>query len=275
MKITNILKVTFTVALCLHVLPLTAHDNDNDQESTEEIDPFEEEDRRIEEKRKASEKALAQKKDNPVLIYHEVIEIPALQYAEIMSNKLSLSDHTTLRNQLMEMVKQGSAKLITNDSIITNSGSRATVESHQELFSTSEDKDYFKNREKTEPFNTKNVGITTAMHPFSPTNFQIENIGDSLEVEPILTKGKQTIHLTYRPEHTRHTGDDVYSEWLINKKKSQYSHLKIYNLRTNTSMTLNHGQFSLVTTYSPELDGITDHTRKCLIFIKASILTVE
>jgi Flp pilus assembly secretin CpaC len=47
-----------------------------------------------------------------------------------------------------------------------------------------------------------------------------------------------------------------------------------YTLRVNTSVTLADGQSMLVAALSPKnKDGVTDFTRKLMVFVKADVIT--
>ena len=66
-------------------------------------------------------------------VYYELIEISSIQYGELMTNPLTQSNHTKLRNKLFEQVKKGEAKLISNQSILCKSGKLAYSSSHKEF----------------------------------------------------------------------------------------------------------------------------------------------
>jgi hypothetical protein len=51
---------------------------------------------------------------------------------------------------------------------------------------------------------------------------------------------------------------------------------KFYTLRLNTQLTLTDGHYLLAAALSPKnKDGKVDFTRKLMVFVKATIITVE
>jgi len=206
------------------------------------------------------------------LIYSEIIEISSIQYAKLMSEPMSSSNHTMLRNKLLKQVKAGEAKLISNHTIITRTGERATSKSIKELI-------YATEYEPAEIYPTTNEEIKTKggqiVLPPNVTTFESRNLGTTLEVEPIFSEDEQIVDLTVRPETVKLTGYNVLSSWDTQLAKVNVQMPNIYTMQLNTSITTRDNQFNLVGTYSPETNGETDESRKLLHFVRASILNVE
>ena len=145
-----------------------------------------------------------------VLIYSEIIEISSIQYAKLMSEPMSSSNHTMLRNKLIKQVKAGEAKLISNHTITSCSHDRVTSESIKELI-------YATEYEPAEIYPTTNKKIKTKggqiVLPPNATAFESRNLGTTLEVEPILSfePKLRIVDLTVRPETVKLTGYNVLS----------------------------------------------------------------
>ena len=208
-----------------------------------------------------------------ILIYSEIIEISSIQYAELMSEPMSSSNHTMLRNKLIKQVKAGEAKLISNHTI-TSSHDRAISESIKELI-------YATEYEPAEIYPTTNEEIKTKggqiVLPPNVTTFESRNLGTTLEVEPILSfePKLRIVDLTVRPKTLKLTGYNVLSSWDTELAKVNVQMPNIYTMQLNTTITTYDNQFNLVGTYSPETNGETDESRKLLHFVRASIMNVK
>ena len=205
-------------------------------------------------------------------IYSEIIEISSIEYAELMTDPMTNTNQTALRNKLIQQVEAGEAKLFSNQSITTRSGERATTESIEEFLYPTE-------YEPGESFpssnqNGKPSGFQMVLPP-TPTAFETRNLGTIIEVEPIFSKNPKVIDITFRPEIAKQTGYNILSEWNTKLAKVNVQMPNIYTMRLKTSFTAYDNQFTLVATYSPETNGVTDESRKLLHFTKTSILKVE
>ena len=212
-------------------------------------------------------------------IYCELIEISSVQFSELMTTSVTGPNHSTLRNELLRKIKKGDAKLISNQSILTKSGERATNESINEfIFSSEYEPSSFERFEKKpHPYGSiydRYKNSTFQPYPIPPVAFETRLIGTILEIEAKLDENQKSIHLVFRPEIVKHISDCTYTTWNTSSGKIADKQPLFYTLRTNTSTSLPNNQFSLVSTHSPELDGEPDETRKWLYFIKASILEV-
>ena len=205
-------------------------------------------------------------------VYYELIEISSIQYAKLMTNPLTESNHTKLRNKLFEQVKKGEAKLISNQSILTKSGEQTRSESiHEYVYPTEYEPPGHSPIPKHLLHNQNS--IFHYLPTLSPA-FEIRNLGTTLELEPILDKSQKTIDLIFRPEMVTHVDDKTHTTWNTSSGKITDKLPVIYTLSTNTTSTLKTNQFRLISTHSPELNGKPDETRKWLYFVKASILKV-
>ena len=205
-------------------------------------------------------------------IYSEIIEISSIEYAELMTDPMTNTNQTALRNKLIQQVEAGEAKLFSNQSITTRSRERATIESIKEFIYETE---YEPGESIPSTNNTTatNLGFQMVLPP-TPTAFEVRNLGTIIEVEPFNTKTPGVIDIIFRPEIAKHIGYNILSEWNTELAKVNVQMPSIYTMRLETSFTAYDNQFTLVATYSPETNGVTDESRKLLHFAKTSILKV-
>lgn len=209
-------------------------------------------------------------KPKQVRIYVETIEITALEYADLMTTPTKSSNHTALRNALLEKVAKGEAKLISNQSLVAMSGQRSTVESIREYI-------YETEYEPGETISLKDGDSAKTIENFpvmppTPTAFETRNLGYTLQVEPTIGEDVKVVSVTFKRESVEHVDENLKAEW-----KTKYADVKLqmpifYTLRADTSVVLFDGEFLLVNSYSPEKNGKTDHMRKLLQFVRAEIL---
>jgi len=220
---------------------------------------------------KNKEASKIEKTSKVIHVYSEIIEIPALKYAEIMTEPMTSTNQTKLRNSLINEVEAGRAKLISNQSITTSPGVRAEVESISEY-------QYPTEYDPAEVLmNDKRKGKTSdfqmVIPPFA-TAFETRNLGSFIEVEPSIGRSGY-IDMTFKPEIVKHTGNHVMSSWDTEIAKVNVELPNIYTMALKASFTVYDNQFTLVGTYTPETEGVTDGSRKLLHFVRASILNVE
>jgi len=208
-----------------------------------------------------------------IQVYTEMIEISALEYADIMTDQTISNDHTALRNKLIAQVKAGKATLISNQSLISRSGERATNESVRELI-------YQTEYEPSEPIvnveddeDPSSKPMLTVIPP-TPTAFETRNTGTTLEVEAVMGADMKTIDILFNPEIVKQVGYHEFSEWTTEFAKTKVQFPIFYTMRIAAGITVSDGQFTLVGTHSPEVDGKPDNSKKLLIFVKASVLKV-
>jgi Flp pilus assembly secretin CpaC len=208
-----------------------------------------------------------------IRVYVETIEISALEFAELMTIPTKSSNHTALRNALLAKVVKGEAKLISNQSLFARSGERANVESVKEFIYPTE----FEPGEafKPEKDDTKEEISNFPILPPTPTAFETRNLGDTLEIEPVLSFDGKVVDLTFKPESVKYLGENVMAEWKTKTSDVNVQMPIFYTKRTNTSVTLAVGDFLLVNTYTPEKDELPDNTRKILQFVRAEVLEAK
>ncbi|MFT5905364.1 MAG: hypothetical protein ACI9E1_000961 [Cryomorphaceae bacterium] len=210
------------------------------------------------------------KKPPQVHLYTEFIEISSLEFAGLMSATSNDSDHTTMRNKLLKQVKDGKATLVASNSIICRSGERCTSESIREYIYPTEYQPPSLPGNGLPGWNKTKPSVVD--FPPLATAFETRNLGLTVEIEPIIGEDRKTIELTFKPELIKHVGDEVFLDWNTPKVASKSKMPTFYTLRINTSLTISDGQFVLASALTPELDGKPDHTKKVLVFVKATVL---
>ncbi len=222
-----------------------------------------------------------------VHVYTEMIEITSLEYAEIMSQPFKSSNQTVLRNTLIENVKNGKAKLFSNQSVVTRAGDVATALSIKELiYETEYETAQSISEDEVSPFNPIASSITKSptdsasktksiIFPPTPTAFETRDIGSTLEVENLIDPDEKIITLGFKPDIIQNTGYHVLTEWNTVLSKSKVQMPIFYKLSIRSTLTLKDGEFTLVGTHTPDIDGKADNTKKLLVFVKASIMDIE
>ena len=210
------------------------------------------------------------KKPTQVHVYTEFIEISSLEFAELMSDASNSSDHTVMRNKLLKQVNDGKATLMASNSIIARSGERCTTESIREYIYPTEYQPPSLPGNGLPGWNKTKPSVVD--FPPLATAFETRNLGLTVEIEPIIGEDRKTIDLTFKPELVKHVGDEVFLDWNTPLVASKNKMPIFYTLRINTRFSTSDGQFILASALTPELDGKPDHSKKVLIFVKATVL---
>jgi hypothetical protein len=206
-------------------------------------------------------------KPRQIRIYTESYEVSAMEYAKLMTIASHENNHGELRNSLLAKAKKGEAVLLDNHSLTTISAERATMESVREFIYPVE------NTNADGSFN--NVGPGGNSFPvvvLTPTAFQTINLGNTLQIGAILSDRKGQIDLSMDLETVEHVGDHVFSTTNTSYVKSKESGPMFFRNKVQTSFTIMDGEFMLMNTFSPELEGEIDHSRKILNFVRAEVL---
>jgi hypothetical protein len=192
------------------------------------------------------------------------------------------ADATPLRKQVQELVKKGEAKVMETMILNARSGEKATAESINEFIYPTEYEppqlpcNAISNR--ANDFSLDDIKILENLFNFAtPTSFETRNLGNTLEIEPLIGGDDQYIDLRLAPDMVWHTGETVWVERkdsLGNSIKIQMP--KIYSMRIATAVTCKEGQYVLAAVQSPkDAEGTTDLSRKIMVFVKCDILVVK
>jgi Flp pilus assembly secretin CpaC len=210
-----------------------------------------------------------------IQIYTEIIEITALEYAEIMTESNHSMNHTALRNLLIEQVKKDKAKLLYKPASIARSGEKGSTESIREFIYETEyvPPENIPNEQvaPTDPPSKSNAII----FPPTPTAFETRNLGSTLYAEPIIEEDGKTITLRFEPEMVKHLGYNVSAEWNTVLAKTNVQVPIFSTLRIIATLSVIDGQFTLVGTHSRKIDDKVDESKRLLVFVKASLLKLE
>lgn len=208
-------------------------------------------------------------------VYTELIEVSSIEYAKLMTQPLTGVNHTDLRNKLLERVKQGEAKLISNQSLLSRSGERVYSKSALEYIYPTE---YSPPGSLSKPWLTKDLKRNNNSALLSIYTdlfaFETRDVGTLIEFEATVDQGREGIRLYFNGETVKHADDHTYRIWDIVTEKFYDKIPTFYSIKSNASIVLKNNEFSLVNSHSPELAGKTDETRRWLYFLKASILEV-
>jgi hypothetical protein len=193
------------------------------------------------------------------------------------------ADATPLRKQVQELVKKGEAKVIETMILDARSGEKALTESINEFIYPTEYEPptlpgTFGSSNRADDLSLDDIKILENLFNFAtPTSFETRNLGNTLEIEPLIGGGDQYIDLRLAPDMVWHTGETVWVERrdsLGNIAKIQMP--KIYSMRITTALTCKEGQYVLAAVQSPkDAEGTTDLSRKVMVFVKCDILVVK
>lgn len=236
----------------------------------------------------------AQEKDAEPFKDPEVNEAPIIQvrveFVEMSHKKLTellflddeqTSDATAMRNTVAELVKSGEANVLETMMASARDSQKASSESTNEYIYPTE---YEPAEIPTEvDLPDKQGGVTAddikalsmMATPATPTAFETRDLGSTMEIWPTRVSEKK-ISLIFAPEIVWHTGNTVWTErkdGLGNVSKIEMP--QFYKLSFNTALTFVDGQYNLVAVLSPkDQNGITDFTRKVMVFVRCDIKTV-
>jgi len=191
------------------------------------------------------------------------------------------SDATGLRKQVQEMVVRKEAKVIETQLTTGSNGQKATTESVAELIYPTE-------YEPPElpcgqsptlagnPPAAAQAGIREGAGPSAviPTAFDTRNCGSTLETESVASADGKSVTVSLTPELVWHTGN---TSWLDLKDAlgngSKVEMPGFYSLRFKTQLSCVNGRYLMAAVLSPKDEkGITDSSRKVMVFVKCDVL---
>lgn len=193
------------------------------------------------------------------------------------------ADATELRKTVAGMVRNDEAKVLETMMVVARSGEKATGEGIREYIYPTEyeppelpsEVDLPDKEGGMTPEDIKTMWLLRT--PATPTSFETRNLGNTFEVAPNIGADGRIIDLTFTPEIVWHTGNTV---WLETKdgqgNVSKIQMPEIYKLSVTTAITCIDGQYNLVAVLSPkDQQGVTDPSRKVMVFVKCDILVVK
>ena len=226
----------------------------------------------------------AQNFPKEVRVQVEFIEMPHELLTELLyMGSPKVANAGILRDMVQARVKKGDAAILDTLMCMARSGEKAVVESIEEYiypteYTPAEVPNTVSITASAAGVPQENVtGLERLVTPPTAAKFETRNIGSSLEIEPTIGGDSRVIDLRFVPDLTWHTADTYYLEQkdtLGNVTKIQMP--KMYSLRLNTALTCIDGQYTLIAAASPkDAQGVTDRSRKVMIFVKCDVLTVK
>ncbi len=206
-----------------------------------------------------------------VRVHVEYYEITTLEYAGIMSEENLSTNDTKLRNKVLELAKEGKAKLVEIQTLTSRSGERMTSESISEyIYPTEFEHPYSEVSTKENDTETTKKSSSSP----TPTAFETRNVGATLEVEPILGEDGSTVDLILKPEIVSLIGHSDWGTSADGKVPMKMPTFRTY--RINTSITVIKGQYHMAAALTPQNENNeTDSSKKLLVFVKSDILNVK
>jgi hypothetical protein len=218
-----------------------------------------------------------------VRVQVEFIEMPHETLTRLLyMNKPGSADAALLRDSVQDEVEKGDAAILETVIGSARSGERSLVESVEEIIYPTEflpssaPSTANAGSGETEPA-AEPAAKARVVAPPTPSAFETRNLGTTLEIEPTIGGNDKIIDLRFSPTLTWHCGESVWME-----RKDGLGDLarvqtpKFYSLRLTTAQTCLDGQYMMVAAISPkDAAGVTDRSRKVMVFVKCDILVVK
>lgn len=227
------------------------------------------------EQKKAAEEPLDITRN--IRVQFEYIEMPLTTMTELMDDATSTATGTALRNRVAELIQQDKAKIIETQILTVPDGQKAISESIREfIYPTEYEPPEIPTTVRVNKGGEDQTAIKGVATGPTPTAFETRNLGETLEVEASIDPDAPFIELRYAPEIATYLGNTTYVEWRDERSKADIVMPIIYTLRITGAITVANAKPALLATLSPKDDkGITDASRKILVFGKATILSAE
>ncbi len=213
-----------------------------------------------------------------VQVQVEFIELPHETLTKLLFLRSpKKADATELRKQVQELVSKNEASVPETQILVCKPGQKSTTESiHEFIYPTEYVPMTLPQTSKTsdEPMD---IIDAICFSPATPTAFDARNLGSTLEVEATNSGDNRIMELRLIPEFVWHTGNTVWHEGKdLGGNPFKISMPFFYCVRMNTSITCIDGQYNFVGSLSPkDSKGVTDTTRKLMVFVKCDVLTVK
>ncbi len=206
----------------------------------------------------------------------EYIELSLEQMTALMADPEATKTDTILRQRVAELIKKNKAEIIETQMVIARSGEKSTSESIREyIYPTEYEPPELPTTVKIENGAEDKIKREDLATPPTPTAFETRNLGSTLEVEPTIGENNHTIDLRVAPEIVYHIENKKWATWKDKHGEADIMMPIFYTLRVNTGITLANGKPCLLAALSPKNDkGITDFSRKILIFVKCDVIIV-
>ncbi|MCP5537022.1 MAG: hypothetical protein H7A51_12445 [Akkermansiaceae bacterium] len=209
-----------------------------------------------------------------VRIQVEYIEMSLEQMTELMDDPTVNTSDIALRKRIGELTKTQKATIIETQMLIARSGEKATAESVREfIYPTEYEPAELPHTVKIENGAEDKITKKDLATGPTPTAFETRNLGSTLEVEPVIDTDNKVLDVRISPELVYHVENLVWSEWKDHHGEANIMMPVFYTLRVTTAASVVTGKPCLLAALSPRDDkGVTDTSRKILVFLKADIM---
>ena len=181
------------------------------------------------------------------------------------------TDVTGMRDEVQRLVDDEAASIVVTAWVIARSGQRAKVESVSKIIYATE----FNPPEIPQRLELDNVDTSEYLGtPPTPSAFETQNVGVTLEVDPVLGADGKTIDLNLVPELVLDAGERsmtrLGADDKIGRVLDSLSVPEFYTLSVSTAVTTIDGQYVLIGVLTPK----DRDDRRILVFVKARVLVV-
>jgi len=209
-----------------------------------------------------------------VRVQVEYIELSLEETSALMADSKASKSDIVLREHVTALIKAKKAKIIASQMLVARSGEKATSESIREfIYPTEYEPANLPEKVTFEKGTESKTTLKDLATPPTPTAFEARNLGATLEVEPTIGEGNRTIDLRLAPEIVYHVENTKWTTWKDKNGEANIMMPVMYTLRVTTAVAVANGKTSFLAALSPKDDkGVTDFSRKILVFVKCDIV---
>jgi hypothetical protein len=207
----------------------------------------------------------------------EFIEVPHARYTELMAGEATTTNDNPLREKVAQLIEKREAIMVESMMAVGKFGQKVVTQSVTE----------FRYPTRYQP--AKLPAIITLPSAAStdksklpdyaigpcPSEWDTRNLGPMFEIESDFDGYDDIVRLRLTAEIVHHCGNFVWSEWRDRRSHAPIQTPVFYTLRCLTTVPTVVNQYLMAAVLSPRDDkGVTDPTRKVMVFVKSEILTV-
>jgi hypothetical protein len=198
----------------------------------------------------------------------QYVELPHTLVTDLLAS--AETDGARLHDKAFALTKEGEAKILETCLIVCRSGEKATAESiREEIYPT----------EVTPPglpcgdLGGLSPGDPSPMRQRTYTAFDTRDTGTTLEVEATVLPNGRSVRLRLAPEMVSRNRLETIAEYR-DKRGDASIRMPIYETwRTNTSLTVRSGRFSLLSVIHPKpRQPAPFQDSRILLFVRADVL---
>ena len=207
----------------------------------------------------------------------EFIEVPHARYTELMAGEATTTNDNPLREKVAQLIEKREAIMVESMMAVGKFGQKVVTQSVTEF------------RYPTQYQPAKLPAIITLPSAAStdksklpdyaigscPSEWDTRNLGPMFEIESDLDGYDDIVRLRLTAEIFHHCENFVWSEWRDRRSHAPIQTPVFYTLRCMTMVPTVVNQYLMAAALSPrDAKGVTDPTRKVMVFVKTEILTV-